>query len=131
MKKLKVVGAVIENECGDILCALRSPSMSMPNLWEFPGGKIDEGEQEEDALIREIEEELNCTIKVGELIENIEHQYATTIVNLLTFKAIIIDGTPKPLEHAKLIWVKKSDLLNLHWAPADIPTVKRLLEDEK
>lgn len=57
MKKITVVAAVIENERNEILCALRSPKMSSPNLWEFPGGKIEEGEKPKEALIREIKEE--------------------------------------------------------------------------
>ncbi len=63
MKKLiKVVGAIIENENNEILCALRSTKMSLPNLWEFPGGKIEKGESLADAIVREIKEELDCTI---------------------------------------------------------------------
>ncbi|PIB68840.1 NUDIX domain-containing protein, partial [Pseudomonas sp. 2822-17] len=69
-KQVKVVGAVIENDRNEILAALRSPTMSLPNLWEFPGGKIEEGESPTEALIREIKEELDCTIEVNELIED-------------------------------------------------------------
>lgn len=65
-KKVSVVGAVIFNEQNEILCALRSPTMLLPNYWEFPGGKIDEGEAPEEALLREIKEELGCFITVGE-----------------------------------------------------------------
>lgn len=81
-KTVKVVGAVTSNENGDILCALRSPEMSLPNLWEFPGGKIEEGEQPEDSLIREIEEELGCMIEVQERIEDIVHDYLNIDVSV-------------------------------------------------
>ena len=75
MKKfVKVVGAVIENDKGEILCALRSPSMTLPNLWEFPGGKIEEGEQPEQTLAREIQEELECQIEVHNLVAAIVHE---------------------------------------------------------
>lgn len=127
MKIVHVVGAVIENESGEILCALRSATMSMPNLWEFPGGKIQEGENPEDALTREIKEELNCTVTVGALIEDVVYHYPNIIVHLSTYKTSIIEGTPKPLEHEKLAWVKREDLLKLEWAPADIPTVRKLI----
>lgn len=128
MKTIKVVGAVIEKENGEILCALRSPSMSMPNLWEFPGGKVKEGEKPEAALVREIREELGCIITVGNLIADVVHQYPDITVILLTFEARIVAGVPKALEHAKLSWVKREDLTSLQWAPADIPTVERLIK---
>ena len=71
-KKVKVVGAVIENEQGEILCALRSPIMTLPNLWEFPGGKIEEGELPKQSLVREIQEELEADIEVNELLETVD-----------------------------------------------------------
>ncbi|MDE7553263.1 (deoxy)nucleoside triphosphate pyrophosphohydrolase [Bacillus tropicus] len=122
-KKVSVVGAVIFNEKNEVLCALRSPKMSLPNYWEFPGGKINEGEMPQEALIREIKEELGCLITVGEKIEEIEHEYENIIVHLATYKAHIKTGIPKALEHADLKWVQAKKLLELEWAPADIPTV--------
>lgn len=129
-KTVKVVGAVTFNENGDILCALRSSEMSLPNLWEFPGGKIEEGEQPEDSLIREIQEELGCTIEVHERIADIVHEYPNIIVNLITYKTSIVGGTPIAKEHAELRWVPVQDLLSLEWAPADIPTVEVLLGEK-
>ncbi|OIJ22487.1 DNA mismatch repair protein MutT [Anaerobacillus alkalidiazotrophicus] len=126
IRSVNVVGAVIENHNGQFLCALRSSKMSMPNLWEFPGGKIKEGEKPETALIREIVEELGCTVKVGELVASVEHQYPEIKVNLKTFRAIIQNGQPKALEHSELRWVPKDELEKLNWAPADIPTVNKL-----
>jgi 8-oxo-dGTP diphosphatase len=131
MKKINVVAAVLKNEKGEILCALRSPSMSMSNLWEFPGGKIEQGEIPEDALIREIKEELDCTIRVFELIEEVEHKYPSVIVRLLTYNAKIVAGTPKAKEHAKLEWMSLDALHSLKWAPADLPTVDYLLANFK
>ncbi|MES9691331.1 (deoxy)nucleoside triphosphate pyrophosphohydrolase [Bacillus toyonensis] len=125
-KKVSVVGAVIFNEKNEILCALRSPTMSLPNYWEFPGGKINEGEMPQDALIREIKEELGCLITVGEKIEEVDHEYENIIVHLATYKAYIESGISKALEHADLKWVQSEKLLELKWAPADITTVKLL-----
>ncbi|MEI3895181.1 MULTISPECIES: (deoxy)nucleoside triphosphate pyrophosphohydrolase [unclassified Bacillus (in: firmicutes)] len=122
-KTVSVVGAVICNEKNEILCALRSPTMSLPNYWEFPGGKINEGEMPQEALIREIKEELGCLITVGEKIEEVDHEYENIIVHLATYKAYIESGIPKALEHADLKWVQVEKLLELKWAPADIPTV--------
>ncbi|PHG27295.1 8-oxo-dGTP diphosphatase MutT [Bacillus toyonensis] len=125
-KKVSVVGAVIFNERNEILCALRSPTMSLPNYWEFPGGKINEGEMPQEALVREIKEELGCLITVGEKIEEVDHEYENIIVHLATYKAHIKSGIPKALEHADLKWVQAKNLLELVWAPADIPTVRIL-----
>ncbi len=125
-KTVSVVGAVIFNEKNEILCALRSATMSLPNYWEFPGGKIDEGETSQEALVREIKEELGCLITVGEKIEEIEHEYENIIVHLATYKAHVKSGIPKALEHADLKWVQAKKLLELKWAPADIPTVRLL-----
>ena len=127
---VRVVGAVIYNERNEILCALRSPEMSLPNLWEFPGGKIEEAEKPEEALVREIKEELGCMITVYEKIAEVHHEYPNIIVNLLTYKARIIDGEPNAKEHAQLKWVPLQNLDSLNWAPADIPTVKALLKGE-
>lgn len=125
-KTVRVVGAVIYNEQNEILCTLRSPEMSLPNLWEFPGGKIEEGENPEESLVREIQEELECTIEVYEKIEEVHHEYPNVNVNLLTYKAKIIEGEPKAKEHAELKWVPIQELHTLEWASADIPTVEAL-----
>ncbi|MBO9128397.1 (deoxy)nucleoside triphosphate pyrophosphohydrolase [Bacillus sp. 165] len=128
-KRVKVVGAVAFNERGEILCALRSSTMSHPNLWEFPGGKIEEGELPQESLVREIKEELDCTVNVYELIEDTIYEYENVIVNLLTYKTKITEGKPKAREHAELKWVPLQDLHSLEWAPADISTVDILLAD--
>jgi 8-oxo-dGTP diphosphatase len=129
MKKLiKVVGAVVENENNEILCALRSPDMSMPNLWEFPGGKVEENEGLSDAIVREIKEELKCDIDCLGIFNDNTHEYGNIIVNLITMRCRIKSGTPAPAEHAKLLWLKRESLESLVWAPADIPAVKQLIK---
>ncbi|GGI10912.1 (deoxy)nucleoside triphosphate pyrophosphohydrolase [Gottfriedia solisilvae] len=127
-KQIKVVGAVIRNNENRILCALRSPEMSLPNVWEFPGGKIEKGERPEETLVREVYEELGCEIEVFELVEDVLHEYPSIVVNLLTYEARIKTGRPVPNEHAKLAWKKISELEELEWAPADIPTVENLMK---
>ncbi|TKI01412.1 (deoxy)nucleoside triphosphate pyrophosphohydrolase [Bacillus cereus] len=122
-KKISVVGAVILNNDNYVLCALRSPNMSLPNYWEFPGGKINKGEHPRDALVREIKEELDCVIAVGEQLKAVEHEYENIIVHLVTYKASIKSGIPKALEHSELRWISIDDLKELNWAPADLPTV--------
>ncbi|WP_050180367.1 8-oxo-dGTP diphosphatase MutT [Domibacillus robiginosus] len=128
-KAVRVVGAVIENEKNEILCALRSPEMTLPNLWEFPGGKIEAGETPEESLKREVQEELACEIEVGEKIEEVTHEYEAVIVNLLTYRSRILNGLPKAEEHAELRWVSRDRLNDLEWAPADIPTITQLMSE--
>lgn len=129
MKQVRVVGAVIINSEGKVLCAQRSENMSQPLLWEFPGGKIENTETASEALIREIKEELDCDIQVGELLTDIVHEYTNVIVNLITYKAKIIHGQPLAKEHADLIWLPINELHTLNWAPADIPTIKILINE--
>jgi 8-oxo-dGTP diphosphatase len=129
MKKLvKVVGAIIENENNEILCALRSPDMSLPNLWEFPGGKLEAGESYKEAIEREIMEELGCSVRFIDIFNDNTHEYDAFIVNLVTVKCILVSGTPTASEHSKLIWLKRENLNSLKWAPADIPAVNQLIE---
>lgn len=130
MKKLiKVVGAIIENEQNEILCALRSTKMTLHNLWEFPGGKIEKGESISDAIVREIKEELNCDIEFISMFNDNTHEYDNFIVNLITVKCRIVQGQPTATEHAKLIWLHKENLNSLNWAPADVPAVELLVSE--
>jgi 8-oxo-dGTP diphosphatase len=132
MKKLiNVVAAVIENENDEILCALRSPEMSIPNMWEFPGGKVELNEDIYSALEREIDEELECTIETTkEIFNENTHEYETFIINLISIKCRVVEGTPTPSEHSKLIWLKRENLDSLNWAPADIPAVEQLIQEK-
>lgn len=130
-KQVKVVAAIIENEKDEILCALRSPDMSIPNMWEFPGGKVEQGEDIFTALKREIDEELQCKVETEASIFNDNtHEYETFIINLLSIKCKIIGGTPTANEHSKLIWLKRENLSSLKWAPADIPAVEQLINEK-
>jgi len=125
-KSITVVGAIIENENNEILCALRSPEMSMPNLWEFPGGKVELDENLKDAIEREIKEELGCNVEFINVFNDHTHEYDEVIVNLITIKCKLISCTPEAKEHSKLLWLRRENLLSLKWAPADIPAVNQL-----
>lgn len=130
MKKfVRVVGAIIENDKREILCALRSKEMSAPYLWEFPGGKIEKGENIGEAIIREIKEELECDIEFIEEFNDYTHEYENIIVNLITVKCKLVNGEPKASEHEKLLWVKREYLNTLVWAPADIKAVELLCNE--
>ncbi|MFB1081668.1 (deoxy)nucleoside triphosphate pyrophosphohydrolase [Jeotgalibacillus sp. JSM ZJ347] len=126
-KKVKVVAAVIENENNEILCALRAHNMAIPNMWEFPGGKVEEGENLQEALKREIAEELECEIKAYDVINKNTHEYESFIIELISLKAELVKGVPVATEHAKLIWMPREHLESLVWAPADIPAVKDVM----
>ncbi|MFD1415914.1 (deoxy)nucleoside triphosphate pyrophosphohydrolase [Oceanobacillus jeddahense] len=128
-KTVQVVAAVIENEHNEILCALRSQHMSLPNLWEFPGGKVKEGENLFIALERELYEEMSCRIQAQEVFHENVHEYDTFIIQLIVIKAKLVQGVPQKSEHAQLLWLQRENLPSLHWAPADIPAVQALIDE--
>ena len=126
-KTVHVVGAIIENNNNEIFCALRSPEMTLPNYWEFPGGKVEENETPQEALAREIKEEFNCEIFVGEKVEDTTYEYEKVIVRLETYLSVILKGLPTAVEHAETRWVPRDQLMSLNFAPADVPAVKKLV----
>lgn len=128
MKEVEVVGAVIQDEKQNYLCALRSEEMLLSGFWEFPGGKVEAGEDHRAALKREIKEELTCSIKIGDHLVSVTHDYENLRVHLHTYLATLEEGTPMAKEHQELRWVPLHELRELNWAPADIPTVDKLLE---
>ncbi|GAA1869822.1 (deoxy)nucleoside triphosphate pyrophosphohydrolase [Myceligenerans crystallogenes] len=127
-KQVAVVGAVIVRD-GLILCAQRGPQGTLAGLWEFPGGKIEPGETARQALEREIREELRCTVEVGDEVVTVAHEYDFAVVDLTTLWCTLIDGAPQLTEHADVRWLPSSELDSLEWAPADIPTVKQIMND--
>lgn len=122
VRRINVVGAVIVND-GSILCAQRGPGGALAGAWEFPGGKIEPGETPREALIREIDEELGCTINVGDEITTTIHEYDFGVVSLTTFWCDLVSGTPTLTEHADVRWLGRHELDKLAWAPADVPAV--------
>ena len=130
LKKINVVGAILV-ENGKILCAQRGEDKSLAYLWEFPGGKIETGETPQEALIRELQEELLIEVEVqSEKFEETSYQYDFGLVNLTTFICFLKSGTPQLTEHIAVDWLAHKELNNLKWAPADIPAVEKLMEME-
>lgn len=127
-KHIRVVGAVIV-EKGKVLCAQRPADKNLPLKWEFPGGKIEGNESHEEALKRELKEELDCTIRVLDPIDTTVYEYDFGIVELTTYYAEVIEGEVKRLEHTALRWVETQVLHELDWAPADIPAIKKIQEN--
>ena len=121
-KHIHVVGAVVVS-AGKVLCVKRGPGGSLPGLWEFPGGKIEPDESSQQALAREIAEELRCEVAVGEKVTTTTHEYDFGIVHLSTFYCELAAGVPQLVEHSQLVWSDPEDLRELEWAPADLPAV--------
>lgn len=123
---LIVTCAIIENT-DTVLVVQRSSTMSLPLKWEFPGGKIENGETEEECIIREIKEELNLEIEVSKRLCHSIFHYPNFSIELIPFLAIQIGGQIMLNEHADYKYLEKNELLNLVWAEADIPIVKEYL----
>jgi 8-oxo-dGTP diphosphatase len=121
-KHIFVACGLIEKD-GLVLAAQRSESMNLPLKWEFPGGKIDNGESPEECLVREVMEELGITISVGKALTPATHQYPAFTVTLQPFICTIIKGEITALEHAALAWMQPEKLHLLDWAEADWPII--------
>ncbi|PRB07045.1 (deoxy)nucleoside triphosphate pyrophosphohydrolase [Microbacterium sp. MYb64] len=125
-KQIEVVGAVVIRD-GTVLAARRGPQMSLAGQWEFPGGKIEAGERAEDALVREMLEELLCTVRIGKHVATTTHEYDFGVVRISTFYATLIGAEPRRTEHSEIRWIPIPHLRSVEWAPADVPTVERIM----
>ena len=114
----EVVCAVIKKD-NKIFCCQRGPKGECGYKWEFPGGKIESGETKEEALLREIKEELNCTIKIKEFITTVNHEYNTFSLTMHVYLCELVEKEPVLLEHKSLIWCDKDKLNDLDFAEAD------------
>jgi 8-oxo-dGTP diphosphatase len=98
--------------------------MSLPLKWEFPGGKINEGEHPEECLSRELHEELGIGVTINRSLATVIHQYPTFMITLYPFVCRIATGEIKIHEHKALTWLPPEKLLELDWAEADIPLIE-------
>ena len=129
MKTVRVVAAVIKakNENGEpIIFATQRGYGEFKGGWEFPGGKIEDGETPQEALKREIMEELDTEIAVGELIETIEYDYPTFHLSMDCFWCEIVKGDLVLKEHEAAKWLKKEQLDDVEWLPADVTIIKTI-----
>lgn len=128
MKTIKVVAAII---CDDIqeknkIFATARGYGDLKGGWEFPGGKVEPGETPQQALVREIMEELNTEIKVGDLIDTIEYDYPTFHLSMDCFWAEVISGRLELKEAEAAKWLTKDQLDSVAWLPADITLIDKI-----
>jgi 8-oxo-dGTP diphosphatase len=126
-KLIDVVCVILEDRDGRIFVARRPAGKARAGEWEFPGGKIEAGETAEHALEREILEELEITIEVGEALPASSYDYDFGTVVLHPFRASILSGVINLTEHPEGRWVSRRELPRLQWVPADIPIMQALL----
>lgn len=123
MQHIHVACAIIEHE-GAVLATQRSERMSMPLKWEFPGGKIHDGERPDECLQREVREELGVEIAVVRALTPATHRYPEFTVTLYPFVCRLRSGEIRLHEHKALVWLPPERLPELDWAAADEPIIR-------
>lgn len=124
---VRVVSAEIERD-GRYLIAQRRPEATMPLLWEFPGGRVEPGERDEQALVREVKENLGVLVEVGELSLHVAHEYETYTLDLVVYRATL-QGEPRAVGVHELRWVSPDDFDDYEFPRADQRTVDQLLDE--
>jgi 8-oxo-dGTP diphosphatase len=124
-RRLLVVAAFIERR-GRVLLSQRRADQSFPLAWEFPGGKVEAGEDLDSALVREIREELGCVIRVGEILDLVYHAYPDFDLIMPVYRATITRGSPRVRQVAAIAWVPRRRLVDMTMPPADVPLAQKL-----
>lgn len=127
MKHYEVVAAIIEKD-NKFFCCQRGPHGECGLKWEFPGGKIEEGETREEALVREIKEELKSKINVDSFVTTVDYTYNTFSITMHAYKCSLIEGKLELSEHVNSKWLKKEDIYTVDWAEADQRIIKKIVE---
>lgn len=122
-----VAGLIIRD--GKLLIAKRPGDKHMGGRWEFPGGKIERGESPEQALERELNEELGIETEAGRIYHAVAHSYPEKDVLLLFYRCRLISGEPKPIEEADVRWISEAEIGSYSWAEADVPVVRQIARD--
>lgn len=126
MKNIRVAAAVIRKD--DKIFATQRGYGEFKDGWEFPGGKIEEGETPEQALTREIREELNTEIRVSERIGTVEYDYPKFHLSMDCFWCEIVQGMLELKEHEAAKWLTKDTLHSVEWLPADVEVIEKIRE---
>ena len=128
MKTIKVVAAIICD--GDRVFATQRGYGDFKDGWEFPGGKIEDGESPEDAIVREIREELGADIRVTGFLTTVEHDYPQFHLSMDCFWAELVEGSKMTLlEHEAAKWLMYENLDSVDWLPADVKVVEKVKEE--
>ncbi len=127
---VQVAAALIWKENKFMICQ-RPESKTRAFQWEFVGGKAEKGETRQEALIRECKEELDITVKVGEIFMEVDHQYPDINVHLTLFNAEISEGEPKMLEHNDIRWITPSEISEYTFCPADKDILEKIVREYK
>ena len=124
MKTINVVAAIIKSE--DRVLATQRGYGDLINKWEFPGGKVEKDETPEDALKREIKEELNAEIEIDRFLMTVEYDYPTFRLSMRCYICSLLDEKIELLEHSSAKWLHKNELGILDWCPADVEVSKKV-----
>ncbi len=127
---VQVVAALIWKENKFMICQ-RPANKTRAFQWEFVGGKAEKGETREDALIRECREELDVTVKVGDIFMEVDHQYPDINVHLTLFHSEIAEGEVKMLEHNDIKWITPDEIPNFTFCPADKDILEKIIHEYK
>lgn len=126
---IEVAAAVIENREGRILIARRKAEISLGGYWEFPGGKIENGESPAVCAARELREEMDVRIETGDIVAESEYDYGDKVVRLIAVRAILLDGHIRLHDHDEIRWVAIPEMEDYLFAPADEVIVEKLVEE--
>ncbi len=118
---IEVAAGLILDEAGRLLAGRRPEGKHLGGKWEFPGGKVEDGESPAEALVRELEEELGVAVDIGQALTPVVWDYGRGQIRLHPFVCRIVAGELHPHEHEEIRWCEKDDLCELDWAAADVP----------
>jgi 8-oxo-dGTP diphosphatase len=129
-RQIRVVGAMLEKEAGRYLITQRRPTASLPLLWEFPGGRVQEGESDAEALARELKEEMGVEVRVGEQVMHLRHDYPDYEIDFRVFRCSLASGESE-IQHLKVYdhrWVTLAEMSKYQFPAADARTLEKLLD---
>lgn len=131
MKLVTTCAGIIYNEKGEILCTKRDLSKYdyVSYKWEFPGGKMEEGENEKETLTRELREELEINVDINDKYYQVEHDYPDFHLSMAVYNCKMLSKEMKMNVHKDLKWVNPKDILSLDWAKADYPVAEKIAKE--
>ncbi len=124
---IEVVAGLILDEAGRLLACKRPEGKHLGGKWEFPGGKLEDGEDPAAALLRELDEELGIVVVTGEALTPVVWDYGRGPIRLHPIVCRIVRGEPHPHEHSEILWCGREELEGLDWAAADVPVLEEWL----